>query len=220
MRAWSEMFNAFLAGLRRVRCATGRRTPTPTTSPTSTASRATTASATSSRSRGIRLPEGDPEDPPSAETVCGLGNRKNDAFNAVLERDGVEAYPGLGRACSTTCASSACRSRSSRRRPTRPRCSRPPASPTASAPSSTAGSPTERGLPGKPAPDTFVHAAEQLGAPPRAGRSSRGRRVRRAGRRRRRLRPRHRGRPRRRRATRSRAAGADVVVTDLAELAP
>ncbi|MPZ89759.1 MAG: hypothetical protein GEU81_17240, partial [Nitriliruptorales bacterium] len=28
-------------------------------------------------SRGITLPEGDPEDPPDAETVCGLGNRKN-----------------------------------------------------------------------------------------------------------------------------------------------
>ncbi|HEY0890909.1 MAG TPA: beta-phosphoglucomutase family hydrolase [Nocardioides sp.] len=45
-------------------------------------------------SRGIVLPEGTPDDPPTALTVCGLGNRKNDAFNAVLERDGVEAYPG------------------------------------------------------------------------------------------------------------------------------
>ena len=29
-------------------------------------------------SRGIRLPEGSPDDPPQAETVDGLGNRKND----------------------------------------------------------------------------------------------------------------------------------------------
>ena len=29
-------------------------------------------------SRDIRLPEGSPEDPPQAETVCGLGNRKNE----------------------------------------------------------------------------------------------------------------------------------------------
>lgn len=45
-------------------------------------------------SRDITLPEGDPDDPPTAETVCGLGNRKNDAFNEVLRKDGVEPYPG------------------------------------------------------------------------------------------------------------------------------
>jgi beta-phosphoglucomutase family hydrolase len=45
-------------------------------------------------SRGITLPEGSSDDPGTAETVRGLGNRKNDAFNAVLDRDGVAAYPG------------------------------------------------------------------------------------------------------------------------------
>lgn len=45
-------------------------------------------------SRDIVLPDGDPSDAPEAETVCGLGNRKNDAFNAVLERDGIAPYPG------------------------------------------------------------------------------------------------------------------------------
>jgi HAD superfamily hydrolase (TIGR01509 family) len=44
--------------------------------------------------RGIDLPEGEPSDPPTAETVCGLGNRKNIAFNEVLAAEGVEAYPG------------------------------------------------------------------------------------------------------------------------------
>src|SRR3954468_6132907 len=43
-------------------------------------------------SRGIELPEGDPNDPPSAETVHGLGNRKNELVLALLKRDGVEAY--------------------------------------------------------------------------------------------------------------------------------
>ncbi|MBE0638453.1 MAG: beta-phosphoglucomutase family hydrolase [Bacteroidales bacterium] len=43
--------------------------------------------------RGIGIPFGDPSDPPEAETVCGLGNRKNQVFNEVLERDGVEVYP-------------------------------------------------------------------------------------------------------------------------------
>ncbi|MET0695164.1 MAG: beta-phosphoglucomutase family hydrolase [Propionibacteriaceae bacterium] len=45
-------------------------------------------------SRDIELPDGHPDDDPSVETVCGLGNRKNDAFSAVLREDGVEAYPG------------------------------------------------------------------------------------------------------------------------------
>lgn len=44
-------------------------------------------------SRNIELPFGSPEDAPEAQTVCGLGNRKNQAFNAVLEADGVEVYP-------------------------------------------------------------------------------------------------------------------------------
>jgi beta-phosphoglucomutase family hydrolase len=45
-------------------------------------------------SRGIALPEGDPSDPPSAETIAGLGNRKNDLVLALIRRDGVEAYDG------------------------------------------------------------------------------------------------------------------------------
>lgn len=45
------------------------------------------------RSRGVELPWGDPTDPPGDGTICAMGNRKNDAFNAVLERDGIAAYP-------------------------------------------------------------------------------------------------------------------------------
>jgi trehalose 6-phosphate phosphatase len=41
-------------------------------------------------SRGISLPYGDPSDPPGRETVCGLGNRKNLLFQAVLRREGVD----------------------------------------------------------------------------------------------------------------------------------
>lgn len=44
------------------------------------------------KSRGVQLPWGDPHDDPSAETVCGLGNRKNDIFNRVLDQDAVEVY--------------------------------------------------------------------------------------------------------------------------------
>ena len=35
---------------------------------------------------------GAPEDAPQTETVCGLGNRKNEFFNRVVEEDGVELY--------------------------------------------------------------------------------------------------------------------------------
>jgi trehalose 6-phosphate phosphatase len=44
-------------------------------------------------SRGIGLPMGDPSDPPERETVCGLGNRKNDIFNAEVREHGVKTYP-------------------------------------------------------------------------------------------------------------------------------
>ncbi len=43
-------------------------------------------------SRGIEIPYGDPSDPADVETVCGLGNRKNAAFQQLVERDGVEPY--------------------------------------------------------------------------------------------------------------------------------
>ncbi|MFW2512184.1 HAD family hydrolase [Demequina sp. SO4-13] len=45
-------------------------------------------------SRGVVLPEGSPDDPAGTETVCGVGNTKNDAFEAILHEEGVEAYPG------------------------------------------------------------------------------------------------------------------------------
>src|SRR5262245_33684756 len=45
-------------------------------------------------SRGIQLAEGDPKDPPRRETVCGLGNRKNDLVNEVIAAKGVSPYEG------------------------------------------------------------------------------------------------------------------------------
>jgi beta-phosphoglucomutase family hydrolase len=45
-------------------------------------------------SRGIKLPEGTSDDPPEAETVRGLGNRKNELVSDAIERIGVEAYQG------------------------------------------------------------------------------------------------------------------------------
>jgi trehalose-phosphatase len=46
------------------------------------------------QSRGIELPWGHEDDGPDAETVCGLGRRKDRYFHAWLEENRVHAYPG------------------------------------------------------------------------------------------------------------------------------
>ena len=43
-------------------------------------------------SREIEIPFGTPDDNPKEETACGLGNRKNVFVNEVLDNDGVKAY--------------------------------------------------------------------------------------------------------------------------------
>jgi beta-phosphoglucomutase family hydrolase len=113
-------------------------------------------------SRGITLPDGTPEDAPEEQTVCGLGNRKNAAFSAVLRDEGVTPYPASvalldwlrDRGTAVAVVSS------SRNAP---------------AVLAAAGLAdrfevvvdgqvaASTGLPGKPAPDTFLYAAEQLG---------------------------------------------------------
>jgi HAD superfamily hydrolase (TIGR01509 family) len=45
-------------------------------------------------SRAIELPQGDAEDPPGAETVTGLANRKNEILLRLIREQGVLPYPG------------------------------------------------------------------------------------------------------------------------------
>jgi beta-phosphoglucomutase family hydrolase len=45
-------------------------------------------------SRGIELPQGTPDDPPSTETVDGLGNRKNELVLKLIHEQGVQPYEG------------------------------------------------------------------------------------------------------------------------------
>lgn len=115
-------------------------------------------------SRGIELPQGSPEDPASAETVCGLGNRKNELFTEVLRTDGIEPYAGslalldhLEQAGVAMAVVS-----SSRNAPEVLRA----AGIADRFPVVVDGSVAhDRGLPGKPRPDTYEYAAEQLGVP-------------------------------------------------------
>ena len=43
-------------------------------------------------SRGINLPFGDSSDPPGRETICGIGNKKNQLFNELLQQEGAEIF--------------------------------------------------------------------------------------------------------------------------------
>ncbi|WP_049822060.1 HAD family hydrolase [Arthrobacter sp. H41] len=115
-------------------------------------------------SRGITLPEGAPEDAPELETVSGLGNRKNKAFNEALAENGVAPYPGslalLDAAVATGLEVAVVTS-----------------SRNGVAVLVAAGIrdrfdvvvdgllAAERGIAGKPDPDTYLHAAGMLGLP-------------------------------------------------------
>ena len=47
--------------------------------------------------RGLTLPDGDPDDDPSTESVHGLGNRKNELFQQTIQQDGVKVFDGSRR---------------------------------------------------------------------------------------------------------------------------
>ena len=113
-------------------------------------------------SRGISLPEGTPGDAPALDTVAGLGNRKNAAFTAELAENGVRPYPGSLRFLDAAIAAGlavAVVSSSRNAEPVlraagiRDRFEVVVDGEVAAA----------AGLPGKPAPDTYLHAAGLLG---------------------------------------------------------
>ncbi len=114
-------------------------------------------------SRGITLPEGDPTDAPETESVSGLGNRKNGYFNRELADRGVEAYPGSVRLLDAL---------RERGMPMAIVSSSQNAPAVLEAAGMTGyfgsvvhgGVAAERHLAGKPAPDTFIAAATELGA--------------------------------------------------------
>lgn len=114
-------------------------------------------------SRGVSLKPGTTEDRPGFESICGLGNRKNELFSLVLRRDGVNPYPGsvalldyLQAAGVKVAVVSSSRNadRVLRASGLRDRFEVLVDGLLADA----------QGLPGKPQPDTYVYAAQQLGA--------------------------------------------------------
>jgi len=115
-------------------------------------------------SRGIKLPEGQESDKAGTQTVYGLGNRKNDLFLEVLKRDGVQAYDGSVRYVKAA-------------REAGLRTAIVSSSANTVAVLQSAGLSDlfevrvdhqvaqEHHLKGKPAPDTFLEAARELGVP-------------------------------------------------------
>jgi beta-phosphoglucomutase family hydrolase len=115
--------------------------------------------------RGISLPEGSPDDPVIANTLHGLGNRKNQVVLTMIDHRGVEAYEGsvryvldarsAGLGCAVVSASKNCRDV------------------LAAANINDLFEVVvdgivaeQRHLKGKPAPDTFLAAARSLGVRP------------------------------------------------------
>ena len=147
-------------------------------------------------SRGIDLPEGTPEDPPEAETVCGLGNRKNDFFAAVLADRRGQAVSRFGRAAGRVAATAHQAWPSSPPPRTPPRCSRRRAWPTGSRWWSTVRSRPPRGCPASRRPTPSNSRRDRLGASVDRTYRDRGRHLGRPGRMRRGIRTGGRGRPR------------------------
>lgn len=115
--------------------------------------------------RKIELPEGTPEDPPEAQTVHGLGNRKNVLVASLIERDGVKPYDGSVRyldAAEAAGLAAAVVSSSANTRSVLASCGLLERFDVIVDGVVAA----ERGIAGKPAPDTYLAAAAELGAAP------------------------------------------------------
>lgn len=115
--------------------------------------------------RGIKLPDGKPDSPPGDDTVCALGNRKDAMVQTAIDAGKVEAFEGsitwarrLKQAGFQLAVVSSSRNCAQVLR----------AAGIDGLFSARVDGETliTMNLPGKPAPDSFLKAAEQLGVPP------------------------------------------------------
>ena len=115
--------------------------------------------------RGMEIPDGEPDDPPEAETVHGLGTRKNELVLRLLAERGVHAYEGSVRFVEAARAAGLRRAVVSSSTNTREVLAAAGIEELFEV--RIDGLVAEREhLAGKPAPDTFLAAARALGVPP------------------------------------------------------
>jgi len=113
-------------------------------------------------SRGIELPEGSPDDPKDAQTLWGLSTRKNDLVQEKIRTVGVDVYPGSVRylkavkaaGLATACVSSSANAEQVLQVADLAQYIDHRVDGVVA---------KQRGLPGKPKPDTFLAAAADLG---------------------------------------------------------
>ena len=115
-------------------------------------------------SRGIALPEGDRNDPPGDASVSALGNRKNELFNHVLSTAGIAPYPGSVRLLDQLAAAGKQVAVVSSSRNARPVLEASGLAPRFDVVADGVVA-AEHHIAGKPAPDLFLYAANQLGVP-------------------------------------------------------
>jgi HAD superfamily hydrolase (TIGR01509 family) len=119
-------------------------------------------------SRGIELPEGSPDDGPEVDSIFGLGNRKNAMFHQVLHTDGVKVFDGSRRyleavanaGLGTAVVSSSANTREVLELTGLDKFVQHRVDGVTI---------RERNIPGKPAPDSFLWAARLLGITPAQG---------------------------------------------------
>ena len=116
-------------------------------------------------SRGVALPDGRPSDPPGDSTVAALGNRKDALFRELLDRDGVTPYPGTLAVLDELDRLGLAQAVVSSSRNARP-VLRAAGLGDRFATVVDGVTLDEERLPGKPAPDMFLRAAELLGVAP------------------------------------------------------
>lgn len=118
-------------------------------------------------SRGIPLPEGEPEDPPDAVTVAGVGSRKNALVQQLIDERGVDVYEGSVRFVEAVREAAIATAVVSSSKNTARILEAAGMAHLFDARVDGVTIADER-LPGKPAPDSFLRAAELLGVEPQA----------------------------------------------------